>query len=235
MNGIKQSNTNFSGSNTTAYSIKELNAIYQAVFRNSTSQPGFYYQDLGKQLNSKAFRQRMIELKDGLSYISEQASNKKLNYQSIGRFNHQHSSRFHRDSAEPLSFLMLGYEPTQVESKVYIADYTKLIESQNISLEAYFEGDEGINTAADEKQLNPYVTELSPFSKDNYRLLLLNNSKSFQEKTFGVFHRGEISQKVDQEDRIINYMMLYLCDKEAEEQHSVEAISEFVNTDKVHR
>lgn len=140
-----------------AFSAKELHVVFEAVFRDSTIQPGFYYQDLGKQIDSKTFRQRMVALKDGLSNICELRLNKQLNYQWVGRFNHQHASRFHRDSAEAHSFLMLGYEPTKVDSKVYVADYTKLIETQNISLETYFGGSQDINTAADDKLLVPKV------------------------------------------------------------------------------
>ena len=159
----------------------------------------------------------MVDLKNGLSEICSVHGQKKLIYQSIGRFNQQHSSRFHRDSAEEHTFLMLGYEPTIVPSKVYVADYTKYVESQDISLEAFFGGSNDVNTIDNDELLEPYMTELVPFPKNHYRLLLLNNSKSFQEKTFGVFHRGEILKKIASEDRIINYIMLALCDdREAE-------------------
>lgn len=222
-------------SDDTTFSTKQLQAIYEAVFRNSSEQPGFYFQDFGSQIDSATFRQKMVELKEGLSNLCELRTNQQLNYQGIGRFNHQHSSRFHRDSAEEHSFLMLGYEPTQVDSKVYVADYTKYIESQNISLEAYFGGNQSVNTASDEQLLEPYITELEPFSKNHYRLLLVNNSKSFEAKTWGVFHRGEVLQKLEGEDRTLNYMMLHLCDTTVKEQYNAQKISDFINTRNVDR
>ncbi|MEO1052283.1 MAG: hypothetical protein AAFX87_16745 [Bacteroidota bacterium] len=236
MNTITPSNkslTDYPSSNT--FSTSKINAIYDAVFRGSTEQPGFYFQDFGKQIDSKTFRQLMVELKSGLSRICELRSDKQLNYQWMGRFNHQHSSGFHRDSAEAHSFLMLGYEPTNVDSKVFVADYSKLIESHNVSLEAYFEGTQDINTANNNHPISPFVTELAPFPKDHYRLLLVNNSKSFEEKTYGLFHRGEVAHKIDGEDRIINSLMLHMCDKSVEEQFDSSAIMDFIHTEKVDR
>ncbi|OJJ21136.1 hypothetical protein BKI52_11245 [marine bacterium AO1-C] len=224
-----------STTNNIAFTPQQLQTIYDAVFRDSTDQPGFYFQDFGSELDSSTFRQKMIALKEGLSNICTLRSNKRLNFQGMGRFNHQHSSRFHRDSAEPHSFLMLGYEPTQVESNVYVADYTKYIEEHRTSLEAYFGGSQDVNTANDEELLAPYITQLAPFPKNHYRLLLVNNSKSFTEKTLGVFHRGEVLQLVEGEDRILNYMMLHLCDQSVEEQYDELTIRDFINTEKVNR
>lgn len=221
--------------NTSAFSRKELNDIYNGVIRDGTDQPGFYYEDYGDQIDSKAFRQRMVELKEGLSNLCKFRSNKQLNYQWMGRFSHQHTSGFHRDSAAEHSFLILGYEPTNIDSRVYLADYTKMIENQNISLETYFDGNQDVNVASNDSQIEAYVTELTPFPKNHYRLLVINNSKSFKEKTYGVFHRGEVLQKMDGEDRVLNSLMLCLCDITIEEQHSPEAIMNFVNTDNVNR
>lgn len=131
-----------------AFTIEELNTIYDKVFRESTDQPGFFYLDLGKKINSKTFRKWMVQLKEGLSNVCNLRTNKQLNYQWLGRFNHQHSSRFHRDSANEQSILMLGYEPTKISSKVYVADYTKLIEEQNTSLATYFGESQEVNTAS---------------------------------------------------------------------------------------
>jgi len=221
--------------NYTTFTSQQLHDIYEAVFRGSTHQPGFYFQDFGNKIDSPTFRKIMIELKQGLSNICELRLNKQLNYQGIGRFNHQHSSRFHRDSAHPHSFLMLGYEPTQVDSKVYVADYTKYIEHQNIPLETYFDGSQELNSVNDDQSLLPYITELAPFPKDHYRLLLVNNSKSFEEKTFGVFHRGEVLQVIEGEDRLLNYVMLQLCEKGVADQYNSLAIQDFIDTTQVNR
>lgn len=213
-----------------SFSSNEIQAIYNAVFRNSTKQPGFYYRDFGYQIDTKTFRQQMVYLKSELSKLCELQLNKQLNYQSLGRFDHQHSSKFHRDStAESPSFLVLGYEPTKVDSKVYIADFTKYLEHKSLSLGEFFE--DGHNVILDKnKRSNSYVTELFPFCNKSYRLLFLNNSESF-----GVFHSAEIARMIDGEDRVINYMMMYLSDLNIEEQcrYTSQDVVDFVNTDKI--
>ncbi len=222
-------------SKDTKFSKKEVNNIYKEVFRQSTINSGFCYFDFGKEIDSKSFRQIMVNLKKSLSETCKTKLNKKLIYQSIGRFNHQNTSRFHRDTAENHSFLMLGYEPTKVDSKVYVADYSKYIEVHNIPLLNYFENDESTNTIGNYDCLEPYITELNPFYKNHFRLLILNNSKSFTEKTYGVFHRGEIPNKVEQENRVLNYMMLYLSGKLVEEKYSNEIVNDFISTKLVSR
>ncbi|MEL6535776.1 MAG: hypothetical protein AAFQ98_10210 [Bacteroidota bacterium] len=217
------------------YSLQKLEVIYQAVFRRSTEQPGFYFEDLGPQGDSSAFRKRMVALKEGLARLCKMHTRQRLNYQWMGRFSHQHTSQFHRDSAQPHSYLILGYEPTQVESKVSLADYTKLVEDQGISLAEYFGGSQEVNTANADPQLQRYVTELAPFPKNHYRLLLLNNSKSFETTTYGVFHRGEVLQKVAGEDRILNSLMLYTTTLEEEDPHTPQEVNNFVTTEHVDR
>ena len=205
-------------------STTQLDIIYKSVFRNSTKQTGFYYQDFGTKMDSKTFRQKMVELKNGLSKICNIRINKRPNYQGLGRFNQQHSSRLHRDSAQEHTFLMLGYEPTKVQSKVFIADYTKYIENHNLSIAAFFGGVQDVNTIENDSLLDSYITELKPFPKNHYRLVILNNSKSFKEKTFGVFHRGEILKKIKSGNRVLNYMMLRIGDENVEEQYDKQAI-----------
>lgn len=218
------------------FSEKELHDIYDAVFRDSTNQPGFFFHDFGKQLDSKSFRQWMVELKNRLSDICGIRASKQLNYQSLGRFNHQHSSGFHRDNTEEAhSFLMLGYEPTRVDSKVYVADYSKLIEEQNMSLETYFDRIKNVYTTNNDHLLSPYIFELAPFPKEHYRILLLNNNKSFEEKTFGVFHRAEVAKSLKGDERVINYMMVYLCEKSSIEYHSPSDIEDFIMRENVYR
>lgn len=214
---------------------EELQTAFQAVFRDSIKQPGFYYWDFGNLIDSKTFRQNMVDLKNSLSRLCKLHLNRRLNYQSVGRFNHQHSSLFHRDNGNPNSFLMLGYEPTKVDSKVYVADYSKYIEEEDISLEIFFEGERDINLIKNNNVLAPFVTELKPFQKENYRLLLLNNSKSFDDKSYGIFHSAEIPQMIVGEDRVLNYVMMQLCDNDVEELYNQKKIKDFINTVKIDR
>lgn len=219
---------------TPAFSIQELEEIYKKVFRNSTDHPGFYFKDFGKDIGSVNFRSVMVELKEGLTELVNKNTNHQLNYHWLGRFDHQHTSGFHRDSADPNSILMLGYEPSDIDSRVFLADFSKLVEDKGISMLEYFGGDD-VNTSRDEEEIEPYVTELAPFPKDSYRLVILNNAKSFNQPSFGVFHRGEVPEKSNGSDRVINSIMMYLTDKGTVESYGEKDVAEFINTQEVNR
>lgn len=212
-----------------------IKTIYSNVFRQNTERKGYYYLNLGCNINSKTFRQSMVNIKNRLSALCKKNMNKELHYQSLGRFNHQYTSKPHRDTAPDHSFLMLGYEPTVVESTVYITDYSKFIERENIPIDAFFGEDKEANLVHNISQFEEYIKEIRPFNKNDYRIIIANNSRSYKEKTFGVFHSAEIPKKMDNQDRIINYMMLKLSSLNSEERYTIQNIKKFLNTEKVNR
>jgi uncharacterized protein (DUF2164 family) len=212
-----------------------IRGIFNEVFRQSTNQAGFYYLNMGANLDSKVFRQTMVDIKNALSALCKQHLKRELLYQSLGRFNHQSSSKPHRDTADDHSFLILGYEPTVVESKAYITDYSKYIEDKGISKEQFFEEDKEANLVKNISVLTDYTIEIKPFNKEHFRILIANNSRSYIEATYGVFHSAEIPEKLHDQDRVINYMMLRLSDLNSKEQYTRQNVQEFVSTDKVNR
>lgn len=217
-----------------AFTEAELRAIHDAVLRTSTDAPGFWFGDFGPDLDSHRFRRLMIDLSEGLGRVAATVSGRRLGYQWVGRFDHRHSSMFHRDNAAARSVLLLGYEPTTVDSTVAVADYTRYAEDEGITLVDYFGGEEADNVAANDERLAPYATELAPFPNDSYRLLVLNNSKSFAEPSFGVFHRGRVQASDGAADRVINSIMLTVGDDDPFEPDADE-ILDFIATDQVAR
>ncbi len=215
------------------FSEKEMECLFKDVLRDSTEQPGFYYKDLGADFDSKSLRRLQLELKERLSELCQQRLDKQINYQWMSRTNHRNSSKFHIDTAPEQSILILGYEPTSVESKAYLADYTKYLEDQNLSAQDYFRNSINGNFAPDDEALTPYVSEVSPFPKEHYRLLVINNSRSFGQKSYGVFHRGEVPENLNQEDRLVNGVMVSLCDLGTPESYEEHLIANFVNSDLV--
>lgn len=217
-----------------ALTTNQVNEAFEAVFRSSTEQPGFYYLDLGPNLDSQSFRRIMVELMNGVMSRAESRLGRQLKIQWIGRFDHQHTSRFHRDNAAAHSFLLLGYEPTEIESSASVADYSKWIQTQGLTVEDYF-GDPEVNTAADDSELDPVASTLGPFTKNHYRLLLLNNGKSTTEPALGVFHRGEVTASDSNHDRVINSIMLYLDDGAGSAQPSSQEVEAFITTTRIDR
>jgi hypothetical protein len=71
----------------------------------------------------------MVDLKNELSFIVKY--DKKLSYHWLVRFDQQVNTPFHVDNAADQSFLMLGYEPSEIESELHIADYYKYANESN--------------------------------------------------------------------------------------------------------
>lgn len=212
---------------------EEFEHLFREVIRDATDSPGFYYKDLGRDMDSKSFRKVMVELKERLSEHCKRTINKQLNYHWMSRGNHRNSSKFHIDSATDHSILMLGYEPTTVESKVLLADYTKYLEDKGLSAQEYFSNGLNGTYAPNDDELQLYVSELSPFPKEHYRLVVINNSRSFGQKTYGIFHRGEVYENFNQSDRVVDALMISICEVGTEEIHGEHAINNFMNTDHV--
>lgn len=205
--------------------------VYKSVFRKRVNFLGFAVIDFGKDFSSVSLRREMVALKKKLSLLTLKEFNKKLNYQWLGRFNQQETTKFHRDNAAEQSFLMLGYEPTEIDSKLYLADYSKYARDKNLNRMDYYET---INPVYHNQSeiFADYVTEVTPFKKNNYKIVLVNNSELFTGETQGVLHKAEIVKKNKEEDRVINSNMLFLADPDAKDMNKATQ-EEFINTTKV--
>lgn len=207
--------------------------IYHIVFRYDLLQPGFVLLDLGKEISSESLRENMVRLKNELSQIHQNKIGQKLNYQWMGRFDQQATTKFHRDNAANQSFLMLGYEPSKIESKLSFADYNKLIQKMGISANEYFERFNPMFSES-EKLLTPYITEVKPFYNSSNKIVLINNSINTNNKeTYGVFHKAEVINVNQNLSRIINSTMMYACEMQEEEKFPVEVQMDFIGTDKI--
>jgi hypothetical protein len=93
---------------------------YPKVFRQDFTFLGFAVLDFGIDYTPEKLRATMVTLKNNLQtrLISERGL--ALNYQWLGRFDQQETTQFHRDNAAQ-SVLMLGYEPTSVKSRLFLA------------------------------------------------------------------------------------------------------------------
>lgn len=213
--------------------LKFSEFIYKKVFRTNFKAPGFVIIDFGPSLTSEKLRKCMVSLKNNLSQIHKEVFEEKLMYQWMGRFDQQETTKFHLDNAADQSFLMLGYEPTVIKSKLYFADYLQFAKSINISGEEYFKKFNPMFTTG-EKKLKPYITEIKDFREDTYKIALINNSNTNQpEGTIGVFHKAEIIQKDLTKERVINSTMLYSGKIEDKESFSNQQQQSFITTNKI--
>ncbi|WP_435654528.1 hypothetical protein [Cellulophaga baltica] len=183
------------------YSVEE-------VFRTNTDAPGFVLLDFGKSLSSYKLREIMVSLKKELSSFTISEYNKKLSYHWLVRFDQQEDTPFHLDNAAEESFLMLGYEPSEIRSELYIADYHKFATNNEFAPTDYLRNFTPVYKE-DESLLQPFSTKIASFYKDTYKIVLINNSKPKPvANTLGVFHKAKIVSKDLKKSRIVNSMII---------------------------
>jgi len=215
----------------TGIDAKTIATIFAKVFRTQHEAPGFALLSYEGAMDSKRLRKYMVDLKNGLSRLCEKELGEELDYCWLARFDQQETTKFHRDNAPVDSFLMLGYEPTTVESRLQIADYHQLVTERRIPVEEYYAAHNPMFKDGEE-ELKPYIQEVEGFDKAAYQIALINNSDLRSAKTFGVLHKAEMLQKDPTQARVVNSMMLCLnpSDKLTKEEER-----KFLETDAISR
>lgn len=189
--------------------------VFKEVFRTATDKPGFFHINLGSDSSSKALRSLMVTLKNELSLLSLAHFNKSLAYHWLVRFDQQVNTPFHIDNAGDQSFLMLGYEPSEIASELSLADFHRYAKADLKTLENYLNTFEPV-FKAEESQLAPFTTTLNSFKKDSYNLVIINNSHPRSPETLGVFHKAHIKNSDLQKSRIVNSMLINMVDESFE-------------------
>lgn len=189
--------------------LDHIEKIYSSVFRKSYEEYGFIIISFEQEMNSRLLRKYMVELKKELSKRCQKEFKEELDYYWLGRFNQQNTTKYHRDNAPKDSYLMLGYEPTKIGSRLFFGDYHQLVTKHNIPIDKYYELHNPIFKDG-EDLLIPYINEVKDFDKSTYKIVLLNNSDLGSNKTFGVLHKAEIINQDLTQPRVINSIMLYL-------------------------
>ena len=217
-----------------SYPDKIAQQIFDKVFRTTTEKPGFAYLDLGKKSDSYQLRKLMIDLKHELCRLVKQTFDKKLAYQWLTRFDQQENTKLHQDNAGNQSFLMLGYEPTAIESDLYIADYVQFSHDHQINSIDFFEKYNPLFIDQN-KELQPYITKVQELKKDHYQIILINNSNSAGNcETFGVLHQAKMTHKDHTKSRIVNSMMLNMINIDEKQLSNIDE-QEFRTTSEVNR
>lgn len=171
-----------------------VSTLLHQILRKDLAAPGFALLDLGV-VDSPALRRRMIALKEELSAA------RRLVFRTLGRFDQQETTRFHLDGGPPESILMLGYEPSRVGSRLFLADYLRCARNLNLDPETLL----GSLMFRDDERLLAFVTELPQPEEGHSRILLINNSPW---PNLGVLHKATILNPSETEQRIVNSALL---------------------------
>lgn len=145
------------------------------VCRCDFIQPGFALVRLPQEMTSLDQRRLMVDLKEQLSLLYQSDKGTALDWFNMTRFDQKNTTKPHRDGAPNDSLLLLGYEPTTVQSKLSMADYSKCAQMLGITPAAFLEDynpmyEKGLELLA------PYMTQVTEFDITRYQLLIINNS-----------------------------------------------------------
>src|SRR4051812_22799913 len=129
-------------------------AMFRRVWRTSLDEPGFALVRFTYPVESRGLRRAMVDLVAALpvAFVPER----------FGRFDQQISSKFHRDGAPLASLLVLGYEPTAVFSRFWIADASAAAVRAGLSLKDYLAANHPILPAGDGGDPRPCTRHSPP-------------------------------------------------------------------------
>ena len=205
---------------------------YDRAWRFDFTAPGFCLLDIGPGVDSHTQRTWMVDLKVHLSEVHRRQTGLPFLFRSMARFDQQVTTKFHLDGAPDQSMLILGYEPSKVSSRLFLADYTRAAFDFGITPQQFLQ-DFNPMFKKGEELLGRYATELPQAQDGQSRIVLINNSSlPFSENRtnpLGVMHKAIIDTPNDAERRIVNSTMLVTEGEEI----GIEKQAEFVSTDKI--
>jgi hypothetical protein len=179
--------------------------LFPRVWRRTLDRPGFAVVPLPAGTGSLALRRAMFDIIVGLNRAAAQAGEPRFVPERLGRFDQQVTTKFHRDGAPPASLLVLGYEPSTVPSRFFVADVCRAAADAGVGVNAFVAAWNPMFPAG-EARLRPFVTELR-WPADAPAVVVLNNSlfpDDAARPLLGVLHKGEIVAPDPAARRVIN-------------------------------
>jgi hypothetical protein len=209
-----------------------LDATAARVFRTELSQPGFATADLGADLTPLQFRSMLIGFAAALDHAYDRHFSRRLLLRSMGRFDQKVSAEAHLDGAPDESILMLGYEPSEIISRLFLIDHTRCASDRGLEPRALLDR---FNPTFGEGRslLDPYATELTPFDRRHYRVVMINKSCTpmnlAERGMLGVLHKSIVVDPMPTQSRFVNTMMLSPADVAADDVIGTEDVRAYLN------
>ncbi len=196
-------------------SILDVPAIAKAVHdrtcRTGLNAPGFCVVNVGDCMDAVAFRQLMVDLKREMAEVQASDTGSALVYLSAMRFDQQQTTRPHLDGGPDECLLMLGYEPSAVDSELEIADYAKCAFDLGLSPKAFMAKHNPMFRAGHEL-LRPYSTRIPCFARTEYRIVCINNSSAPLDRDRprwqGTLHTARILTPDESKRRVLNSTLI---------------------------
>ncbi|QEG43417.1 hypothetical protein [Roseimaritima ulvae] len=211
--------------------------IYARTCRTDFSAPGFCVVNLGSSMDSVAFRQLMVDLKRAMAVVHESQTENTLIYVSAARFDQQETTRPHLDGGPDECFLMLGYEPSEVDAELEIADYAKCAFDLGLSPKEFMAKHNPVFPSGHDL-LRSYSTRIPCFSRSDYQIICVNDSSapfSQDQPTWqGTLHTATILTPDETKRRVINSTMIALAPAGTPDTITGVQQQEFITTSIVH-
>jgi hypothetical protein len=207
--------------------------LFDSIFRTHLDSPGFAVIGFATAIEPSELRRFLVELKQEFGQIYHAERQKYLVYRSMMRFDQQVTTRFHLDGAPEESYLMLGYEPSEVQSELAIADYTRAAYDLGMT-PALFLADFQRRPDFSEQILTDYITPVREFDSSRPHVWIVNNSRlpfrPEEGNSLGVMHQATIINPQPGKRRIVNSTMLCVVSAPSEEFVSASEQQEYLTT-----
>ena len=154
--------------------ISRLSTIYESVKRTSLNVPGFFHQELSERLSSHDLRTAMVTVGDHLIDRIKRDLGVSMNYFSMGRVDQKSTTKIHLDGAPPKSILILGYEPSSIQSSVSVIDYSRYCFDNGLSTSEFLKNFNPMYSAG--INFSPYLKAMSGFNPAKSNIIVINNS-----------------------------------------------------------
>jgi hypothetical protein len=185
------------------------------VFRTDFDAPGYALLDLGAEMTPRDFRAALVGLGEALAREYGRRHGSPLRFHSVSRFDQQAKTRPHRDGGPDASLLILGYEPTEVLSRVSLMDYSRAAFDRGLTPQEYLDRHNpafGDNV----RLLLGYGVSLTTFRPAHHQVLIVNNSQvPYEERRrgmLGLLHHAEIETPRPDRSRWIDSLLLGMID-----------------------
>ncbi|MBA4064198.1 MAG: hypothetical protein C0501_10880 [Isosphaera sp.] len=170
--------------------------VFARVWRTALDQPGFAVLRFPRPVTSRELRRAMLDL--------ARAFPVPFAVERLGRFDQQVSSKFHRDGAPPASLLLLGYEPTPVRGRLFVADGSRAAAGAGVPLPEFVARFNPMFPAG-EAAYRPFVTELELPHGEAHVVAINNSLLPFGDgNPLGVLHQAVIDRPDPAARRVIN-------------------------------
>jgi hypothetical protein len=207
--------------------------VAKPLFRTDLAGPGFTLLDLRQGWTPREFRSGLVDLCDRLSEIYQRDFGRQLQLLSLGRFDQQVTTEAHLDGGPDESLLVLGYEPTEVRSRLFLVDYVRGARDRGMTPREFLDRHNPMYREG-RQTLEEYTTEVVGLNPAHYQVLFINNSSLPDEQRhrgmLGVLHKAVIVNPDPARSRHVNSILLGVAEGGQPPRIPAEAVRAFIET-----